>query len=347
MHSRVVACPTMTTIAFDVMGGDHAPAATLAAAAHCSTQPNGLRLVLVGDRAVIEQGLAQAPHDASRIDVVHAPSFVAMDADPKGALAAAPDASVAVAARLVKDRAADALVSAGNTGAVVLACAQHWQRLPGVPRAALGAVVPTERRRGEKDDPFSLLLDAGLTLEVDAPALVAFAVMGSAYAARISRNARPRVGLLSNGTEPNKGLPAVVQAHALLRARDDIEFVGNIEGLDIPRGTVDVVVTGGFTGNIVLKMLEGVAETAEALIKSAADQSLLNKAGLALLLPALNDLRKTIDWQQYGGAPVLGFDHVCIKAHGRSSPRALHNAIKVAARAVQSDLVAGIADALA
>jgi glycerol-3-phosphate acyltransferase PlsX len=336
----------MTTIAFDVMGGDQAPAAPLSAAAHFSSHDSCPRLVLVGDRAIIEATLAREPHDKSRIAIVHAPDVVAMDADPKTALDAMPDASIAVAARLVKEGAADALVSAGNTGAVVLACARAWRRLPGVPRAALGAVLPTERRRGEKDDPFSLLLDAGLTLDVDAAALVAFAVMGSAYAARISRNPRPRIGLLSNGSEPTKGLDAVVQAHALLAARTDLNFVGNIEGLDIPRGAVDVVVTGGFTGNIVLKMLEGVAETAQALIKSAADQSLLNKAGLTLLLPALNDLRKTIDWQQYGGAPILGFDHVCIKAHGRSSPRALKNAIKVATRAVQSDLVAGIQAAL-
>jgi len=329
------------------MGGDHAPQAPLLAAAHASTRPWCPRLVLVGDRAAIDEALARAPHDRGRLEIVHAPAVVAMDADPRAALEALPDASIAVAARLVREGGADALVSAGNTGGVVLACARAWQRLPGAPRAALGAVVPTERRRGEKDDPFSLLLDAGLTLDVGAAALVAFAVMGSAYAARIAQNPRPRVGLLSNGSEPTKGTDAVVEAHALLAAREDLNFVGNIEGQDIPRGAVDVVVTGGFTGNIVLKMLEGVAETAQSLIRSAAEASLLNKAGLALLLPALHELKKTTDWQQYGGAPVLGFDHVCIKAHGRSSPRALTNALKVARRAVETNLVGALRQGLA
>ena len=170
--------------------------------------------------------------------------------------------------------------------------------------------------------------------------------MGSAYAARISKNARPSVALLSNGSEPNKGTEAVVQAHARLKARSDLHFVGNVEGTDIPKGTVDVVVTGGFVGNIVIKMLEGVAETMQTMMRTAADASLVNKAGLALLLPALTELKRTTDWQQYGGAPVLGFERVCIKAHGRSSPRAIKNAIKVARRAVETDLVKAISHGL-
>jgi glycerol-3-phosphate acyltransferase PlsX len=332
----------VTTIALDVMGGDHAPAAALSAAGHYSQQEGCPNLLLVGDAAVIASTLATMPHDPRRLRIEHAGQWVAMDADPKTALDAAPDASIALAARLVADGHADALVSAGNTGAVVLACARTWRRLPGVPRAALGAVYPTEGRHGERQDPFSLILDAGLTLEVDAAALEAFAVMGSAYAARISRNKRPSVALLSNGHEASKGPDAVVEAHARLRSRSDLNFVGNIEGTDIPRGTVDVVVTGGFVGNIVLKMLEGVAETMQTLMRSAADASLINKAGLALLMPALTELKRTTDWQQYGGAPILGFDRVCIKAHGRSSPRAIKNAIKVAARACESDLVEAI-----
>ncbi len=339
----------MTTIALDVMGGDHAPQAPLSGAAHFSLKPDCPQLILVGDARVIEATLAQEEHDKSKLSIVDAPQFVAMDADPRAALDAMPDASVAVAARLVKDGKADALVSAGNTGGVVMACARNWPRLAGVPRAALGAVYPTETRHGEKNDPFSLILDAGLTLDVDADALVDFAVMGSAYAARISKNPRPRVGLLSNGSEAKKGPPAVVEAHARLSARSDINFIGNVEGLDIPKGTADVVITGGFVGNIVLKMLEGVAETMQSMVKTAADASLLNKAGLVMLLPALKELKKTTDWQQYGGAPVLGFEHVVIKAHGRSSPRAIKNAIKVACRAIDGDLVgaikAGLADA--
>lgn len=337
----------MTTVALDVMGGDHAPEAPISAAAHFSMQADCPRLLLVGDRRVIEAELSQQPHEPSRLAIVDAPRFVAMDADPKTALDAMPDASIAVAAGLVKDRRADALVSAGNTGGVVMACSRQWGRLAGVPRAALGAVYPTESRHGEKNDPFSLILDAGLTLDVDADTLVAFAVMGSAYASRISKNPRPRVALLSNGSEAKKGLASVVEAHARLSARTDLHFIGNVEGTDIPKGTADVVVTGGFVGNIALKMLEGVADTMQSLVRTAADASLLNKAALMMLLPALKELKKTTDWQQYGGAPVLGFDHVVIKAHGRSSPRAIKNAIKVACRAVDTDLVGAIRSGLA
>lgn len=337
----------MVTLALDVQGGDLAPDAPLSAAAHFSTRPGCPRLLLVGDRPLIERGLAGHEHNSALLEIVHASQAVPMDADPKAALDAMPDASILVAARLVREGRADALVSAGNTGANVLACARTFQRLPGVSRAAVGAVYPTEMRRGEKQDPFSLILDAGLTLDVTADDLVCFAIMGAAYSQRISKNPSPRVALLSNGTEPGKGLDAIVAAHARLKQLKGIEFIGNIEGLDISKGTADVIVTGGFVGNIVLKMLEGVAETMQSLLRYAFDQSLMNKAGLALLSPALRELKKTTDWEQYGGAPILGFDRVCIKAHGRSSPRAIKNALKVADRAVTTGLVEAIRSGLA
>jgi glycerol-3-phosphate acyltransferase PlsX len=236
----------MTRIALDTMGSDLGPAATVAGAAAVSVREDAPHITLVGDKPQIEAELARHPHDAGRIRVVHAPAAVPMDASPREALDALPDASVLVAARLVASGEADVLVSAGNTGAVTLACARTFTRLPGVARAALGAVVPTELRRGERRDPFSLLLDAGLTLDPTADDLVAFALMGAAYAERISKNPRPRVALLSNGSEPGKGTPAVIEAHARLAANPDLDFIGNVEGMDIPRGTADVVVTGGF-----------------------------------------------------------------------------------------------------
>jgi glycerol-3-phosphate acyltransferase PlsX len=271
---------------------------------------------------------------------------VPQDAKPRDALDEMPDCSILRAAEVVRAGQADVLVSAGNTGAVTLACARTFERLPRVTRCALGAVYPTERRRGEKDDPFSLILDAGLTLEVTADDLVVFAVMGSAYAARISKNPKPRVALLSNGSEPTKGTRAVVEANRRLAEVEHLEFIGNIEGMDIPKGTADVVVTGGFTGNIVLKMLEGVAETVMRLGRYAGDRSLRYKAGLGLLAPAVKKLRRATDWEQYGGAPILGFDHLCIKAHGRSTERAIANAIKVATRAARTELVRSMREAL-
>ncbi|MCB9597923.1 MAG: phosphate acyltransferase PlsX [Sandaracinaceae bacterium] len=330
----------MVTVALDAMGSDLGPEVTVAGAAQVSRAEGAPELLLVGDEAVLRRLLLVHDHDRERVRIVHAARAVAQDDKPREALDRMPDCSILKAAQLVKRGEADVLVSAGNTGAVTLACARTFERLPHVGRCALGAVYPTERRRGPKDDPFSLILDAGLTLEVDADDLVAFAIMGSAYASVISRNARPRVALLSNGSEDSKGTAAVVEANRRLRELGPvIEFIGNIEGMDIPKGTADVVVTAGFTGNIVLKMLEGVAETVMRLGRYAGDKSLRYKAGLGLLMPAVKKLRKATDWEQYGGAPILGFDHLCIKAHGRSTERAIANALKVATRAARTELV--------
>lgn len=336
----------MTRIALDVYGSDLGLAATVAGAAAVSLREGAPRVTLVGDAAAVTTELARHPHAAAQIEVVHAPTWVPMDSSPREALDALPEASILVAARQVAEGAADVLVSAGNTGAVTLACARTFGRLPGVARAALGAVVPTELRRGERRDPFSLLLDAGLTLDPTADDLVAFALMGAAYAQRISKNPHPRVALLSNGTEPGKGTPAVVEAHERLRARPELDFLGNIEGMDIPRGTADVIVTGGFVGNIVLKMLEGVSETVMRTARAAGERRLRYAAGLWLLAPAIRRVRQVTDWQQYGGVPILGFDHLCIKAHGRSTPRAIANALKVASITHRTDLVGAMRQAL-
>jgi len=336
----------VTRLALDAQGSDLGLPATVAGAAAVSLREDAPVVVLVGDEPAVRAELQRHPHVAARIEVVHAPACVPMEASPRAALDATPDASVLVAARLVAEGRADALVSAGNTGAVTLACARTFGRLPGVARAALGAVVPTEVQRGERRDPFSLLLDAGLTLDPSADDLVAFALMGAAYAQRVSRNPRPSVGLLSNGSEPGKGPPAVVEAHERLAARGDLNFVGNIEGMDIPRGSADVIVTGGFVGNIVLKMLEGVSETVMRTARAAGERRWRYAAGLWLLAPAIRRVRQVTDWQQYGGVPILGFDRLCIKAHGRSTPRAIANALKVATITQRSDLVGAMRQVL-
>ena len=328
------------------MGSDRGPEATVGGAAQISLGTGSPELVLVGDERALREQLSKHPHDPAKVRIVHAPDVCSMDDKPGAKLDASPECSVLVAARLVKSGEADVLVSAGNTGAVTLACARTFERLPGVARAALGAVIPTERRRGERSDPFSLLLDAGLTLEVTADDLVAFAIMGSAYAQRISKNPRPRVALLSIGSEANKGTSAIIEAHARLARVPGLEFIGNVEGMDLPRGTADVIVTGGFTGNVVLKMLEGVSETVMRLARSAGQKSWRFAAGLALLAPAVKRVREVTDWQQYGGVPILGFDRMCIKAHGRSTERAISNAIKVATITARTDAVPAMKSAL-
>jgi phosphate acyltransferase len=329
----------MARIAVDVMGGDRAPDEIVKGAAEASLAGKGLELVLVGDAQRIGRLLAEHRHDAERLSIQHAAEVIPMDAKPSEALAAKPDASITVAAKLVAAGEADALVSAGNTGAGVLACARHFKLIPGVRRAALAAVYPTEMRRGEKDDPFSLILDVGATLDVTPDDLVSFALMGAAYAARISKNPRPRVALLSNGSEAGKGPEEIVQAHQLLLRHTGLNFIGNVEGVDIPRGTADVVVCGGFVGNIVVKMLEGVSETVLSLARYAYKEKLLWRAALGMLSGGINRLKALTDWQEYGGAPLLGFDKPFIKAHGRSGARAVANAIKVAHKALETELV--------
>jgi glycerol-3-phosphate acyltransferase PlsX len=331
-----------TTIAFDVMGGDHGPAEVVRGAALLSLEAPHIHALLVGDGQVIEEALATIRHHGERISVHHAPSFVAMHEKPAAALADKPEASVLVAARLVADGEADALVSCGNTGAGVLAAARTFRLLSGVRRAALASVYPTRTGHGEHQDPFSLILDVGANVDAIADDLVTFAVMGSAYARIISKNSNPTVALLSNGTEATKGPPRVVEANQKLANHPRVRFVGNIEGVDIPKGTADVVVTDGFVGNVCLKMLEGVSETVVELARYAYASRLRWRLGLWMLSNGLSQLKELTDWQQYGGAPVLGFDKLFIKAHGRSRARAVANAGKVAAKAVSSDLAQAI-----
>jgi glycerol-3-phosphate acyltransferase PlsX len=336
----------MPSIAIDAMGGDHGAAEVVAAAAAASLTLD-IELLLVGHERTLTALLSEHEHNPERIAVYHAPDAIGMHEDPKKALLAKPDSSIQVACRLVNDGLAHAVVSAGNTGAVVLSAAQHFKRIPGVQRAALASVYPTEIRRGEKDDPFSLILDVGATIETSAEELVAFAIMGSAYASRISKNPRPRVALLSNGTEETKGLPEIVEAHRLLRAHKGIHFIGNIEGMDIPRGTADVVVCGGFYGNIVLKMLEGISESILDMARYAYKEHLVWRAGLYMLRGGISRIKEITDWEQYGGAPILGLDRVVIKAHGRSHSRAILNAIKVAVKSVNAELPERIREGLA
>ena len=334
------------TIAFDVMGGDYGPAEVVRGAAQLTLESEDINALLVGDRHQIDEALALVRHNAEHISVHHTSQWIGMNEKPGAALDEKPHASVLLAAMLVKEGEADALVSAGNTGAGVLACAKTFSLMPGVRRAALATVYPTATQRGEKNDPFSLILDVGATVDASADDLVTFAVMGSAYARIISRNKDPSVALLSNGTEAQKGPPRVVEAHQRLTRLGGIRFIGNIEGVDIPKGTADVVVCDGFVGNVCLKILEGVSETVVELARYAYKERLLWRAGLAMLNSGIERIKQVTDWEQYGGAPILGFDKLFIKAHGRSKARAITNAGKVAAKAVGNQLSKAIMDGL-
>ncbi len=335
----------MATIVIDAMGGDNAPNAVVEGAAMASlTTPHAL--ILVGHEQKIRRALRRFRHDSSRLKVHHAAEVIGMSDKAREGIEAKPDASITAAMRLLAGGEADALVGAGNTGACILAAARNLKRIEGIRRAALAAIHPTHRRHGPYGDPFGLLLDVGATLDAGADDLVRFALMGSVYARIISRNESPRIGLLSNGEEKSKGSPAVVEANRLLSKAPGLNFKGNVEGLDIPQGTVDVVVCNGFTGNIVIKMLEGISEIVHDLA-IVARPSLLLRTGLLLMTPALRRIMRLTDWESYGGAPLLGFERVVIKAHGRSGPRAIRNAIKVAAKAVNGRLGERISEGVA
>jgi glycerol-3-phosphate acyltransferase PlsX len=330
----------------DAMGADAGLEPAVLGAALLSLEPVDVTVVLVGDAVAIRALLARTPHDPKHLEIVNAPDFVRMDEKPAVALDARPEASVLRAARLVATGEADVLVGAGHTGAVIHAAARSFSRLAGVRRVALCAVHPTLEPHGPKGDPFGLMLDVGATLQCSAEDLVAFARMGSCYSRLVSDIERPSVGLLSNGSEPTKGTDAVVAAHAALTSCGDLAFAGNVEGLDVPRGRVDVVVCEGFVGNIVLKMLEGVADAARDLARHAHRTKLRYRLGLALLQSGLERVREVTDWKQYGGAPILGFDRAVIKAHGRSTPRAIRNALRLGAKTVERRLVPELERAL-
>ena len=339
--------PAMRQIVVDAMGGDHGPDEVVRGAAEASLLLPRTELILVGDAGRIGSILSEVRHDGAQIRVHHADSVVAMDEKPAEALAVKSNCSIAVAAKLIESGEGQALVSAGNTGASVLACARTWKLIPGVRRAALAAVYPTELRRGEKNDPFSLILDVGATIEVTSTELVTFALMGAAYAKVISKNNRPRVALLSNGSEAGKGPASVVAAHSMLLESTELNFIGNVEGLDIPRGVADVIVCDGFVGNVAIKMLEGVAGTVLSLARYAYKEKLLWRAALGMLSSGIQRLKEVTDWEQYGGAPLLGFEHPFIKAHGRSKSRAISNAIRVADKTLAANLCENIATDLA
>lgn len=332
-------------IALDAMGGDLAPAEPVAAAATIS-RTTTVGVVLVGRRAAIEAELARTEVDRKRIRIVDAAEVIGMDEKPREALAAKPDASLLVAMRTVAAGEADAIVSAGSTGALVLAAAQELPRIPGIERTALAAVYPT-RKRQTSPDPFALLLDVGATVRVRPRDLLFFAYMGHAYASRISKVERPTIGLLNMGSEESKGDEVLREAHRLLREDPLLNFVGNVEGNDIPTGGADVIVCEGYVGNVALKMAEGVTEVFRSLGKQAFKQSLWWRLGLMLLSGGLRRLKDVTDYREYGGAPLLGLRAPVIKAHGRSGSTAIANAIKVAAKAARDGVCEEIERAVA
>jgi len=323
-------------IAVDAMGGDLAPGeivkgAILAAKAY--NQP----IILVGDEDKIRAELGN-DNPGGLISIFHAPEVIAMGEHPAAAVKRKKNSSIVKATQLVKEGEASALVSAGNTGAAMASALLGLGRIKGIDRPAIAGVLPSETGS-------TVVLDVGANVDCKPKNLLQFAVMGYLYAHMILGVKNPRVGLLSNGEEETKGSELTLAAYPLLK-NAGINFIGNVEGGDIFRGTVDVVVCDGFVGNVVLKSSEGLAVALYNTLKEEIKQSWVAKAGLLMAAKALMKFKKRIDYAEYGGAPLLGVNGVSIICHGRSSAKAVQNGIRVAIEAVQNNLVSAIFDSI-
>lgn len=316
-------------IALDAMGSDRRPMPDVEGAV-LAAREYAISVCLVGDERKIATELAKYETQGLDLPIVHTSSDIAMK-EHVDAIKSKKDASMNVAVRMVKEKAADAFVTMGNSGAAMATALLTLGRIKGIDRPGFGAVLPSGDAR-------TLLIDIGANVQVTPENLYQFALMGSIYMERVLGVTKPRVALLSNGEEEGKGTPAVREAYGILK-NSRLNFVGNAEGKDVPRGFADVIVSDGFSGNIMLKTMEGTAEMLVEFLKSEIKKRPLAVAGAALAKPAFDALKKRLDYAEIGGAPVLGVDGITIIGHGRSNSRAVKNAIRVAKQAVEGNLI--------
>ena len=324
-------------IAVDAMGGDHAPHEIVKGAVEAARRLTGLeRLILVGQEQVVRAELVRYGNVPSSLEVCHAAEVIAMDESPAQAVRRKRDSSICRAMDMVRDGSADAVVSAGNTGALVAAATLKLRTLEGVDRPAIAAVMPTRNK------PF-VLVDVGANPDCTPHRLVQFAVMGQIYSREILGQARPVVGLLSVGGEENKGNELTREAFQLLKATS-MNFRGNVEGHDMFEGEVDVVVCDGFVGNAVLKTSESLARVIGQWMKQEFKRNPVRILGAIMLRGALKAMKQKMDPDVYGGAPLLGVNGVCIKTHGSSKAPAVYHAVRVAGESIGHHVTHHIVD---
>jgi len=317
----------MIRIAVDALGGDRAPEEVVAGAAEAASAE--IQPILFGPAGLDTHGL----------ELVVTTQAIGMDEKPAEAVKAKPDSSLVAACRAVGEDAADAVVSAGNTGAMLAACFLELRRLPGVARPAIAVVIPSEQRP-------SVLIDSGANADARPEHLLQFAYMGSVFAEEVLGTRDPEVRLLSIGEEPEKGNQLTLEAHDLLAAAEGLRFAGNTESRDLLRGAADVVVCDGFTGNVVLKLMEGTIMTVLDALREEITASRRGRVGGLLIRPAARGMRSRLDPDTYGGAYLLGLRGLAVIAHGNSSRLAIANAIRLAARGVEHDVVGRLAQRL-
>ena len=328
-------------VALDAMGGDNAPGEIVLGAVQAARE-YGMGVYLVGREEAIRAELAK--HDTAGLDlpIIHTDEVIEMDEHPANAVRRKKNASMTLALQLVRDGKALGAVSAGNSGAMMAAALFMLKRIEGVDRPALGGVFPTR-------DAACLVIDMGANTDCKPEYLQQFALMGSSYMERIFGVSSPRVALLANGEEETKGSQLVQDTHQLLKANAatlGLNFIGNVEGRDIPAGSADVIVCDGFVGNVVLKLSEGLAETLIGLLRTQMTSTLPSKLAGAVLRPGLRKVFQRLDYAEYGGVPLLGVNGSAIISHGRSKAKAIKNALRVARQTAETDVAGAIADGL-
>ena len=342
----------MTRIALDAMGGDFAPGEVVVGAVEAAVGLPDVKVLLVGQLAPIQAELdklpanlkqsAQEAMEKGTLEIIHAPDVAEMDDSPVDAIKKKKDCSINVAMRLVKEGRADAFVSAGNSGAVATSAILNLGRIPGVKRPAIATILPTS-------DPTRpiVVVDAGANMDCHPEWLVQFAQMGSVYSRAVLGRMSPAVGLLSIGTEDCKGNEMTKETFPLLKGCPNLNFVGNIEGKDLYKGHIDVAVCDGFVGNVVLKTTESIAKAIGTRLKEACKKTPLRMMGALLMKGAFKDLKKALDPDGCGGAPLLGVPGVVIIGHGSSSHKAIFNAVKAGVAAATNDVSGLIEKAIA
>lgn len=308
------------TVAVDAMGGDYAPTAPIEGAVEAVNSISNLKILLVGKEEIINDELTKHQYPKDRIEIVDASEVIMTGEPPVRSIQKKKNSSLVVAMKNVRDGKADALVTAGNTGSVLVGGQTIIKRENGVLRAPIATVVPTESG-------CALIVDSGANVDAKPDNLVQFAIMGQAYAEKAIGIKNPKVALLNVGAEEEKGNVLTKEVYQLLKNREDINFIGNIEGNEVSKGKADVIVCDAFAGNIVLKMYEGVASTFLRLIKDTFMKNAKTKIGALMLKGALKDTLKDYDVNQYGGAPLLGLKALVVKAHGNSKAKSFKTAI--------------------
>jgi glycerol-3-phosphate acyltransferase PlsX len=320
-------------IAVDAMGGDYGPAPAVEGAIQAIEELD-VNVLLVGDESQLREQLRRRQCTHPRLAVRHAPQVVGMHEPPAQVARKKRDSSIWIATELVQSGEAEAVVSAGNTGASVVAAIFLLERIKGVERPAIAATLPTLTGT-------AVMLDVGANVDCSANQLLQFGIMGHEYAKALFNKPLPRVGLLSIGEEDTKGNEVTKEALKLLKS-SAVNFIGNVEGRDVYSGVADVIVCDGFTGNVALKISEGLAETIKKLLVKEITGSWWGRLAYPFLAPPLLALKRKTDYAEFGGAPLLGVNGVCIIAHGRSSAKAIKNAIRQAKQMVESRVIASI-----